>query len=87
MGKADVFEYLLAKRLVGDDKHYSYTQIHKGMRRAGACFSYVSVWRSTNSLYSDDLVEAKFKGSDLQRKATFRARVPSGLQSLHMKKR
>jgi len=77
MGKFEVLDYLRVMREDGLNDYLRYREIHEGLRAKGQSFSYTSVWRSLNSLYTDGLVEVRFSFEGLQRVAYFRARISS----------
>lgn len=86
MGKAEVFEFLVRLRLCGDDNYHRYGEVHEAMRREGQSYSYTSVWRCLNSLYSDEMLDVDFDLNGLQRTAKFRAKLSSRVQVSHMKR-
>lgn len=86
MGKAEVFEFLVRLRLCGNDDFLRYGEVHEEMRREGQSYSYTSVWRCLNGLYSDEMLEVEFDRNGLQRTAKFRAKLSRRMQVSHMKR-
>lgn len=86
MGRFEVLEYMQCLRAVGDEDFYRYTEVHDGLREKGVSLSYSSVWRTMNTLWSDEFLEVDFEVEGLQRTAKFRARESSVLHSSQMKR-
>lgn len=86
MGKFEVLSYLQLLRKTGDENYYRHCEIHAAMRRHGISFSFTSVWRSINSLFSDGLLEVYIDAHGLQRTAKFRARIQEEIISSQTQK-
>lgn len=80
MGKFEVLAYLQMLRATGDGEYYRHCEVHEAMRRSGQSYSFTSVWRSINGLYSDGLLEVRMESRGLQRTAKFRARTILAMQ-------
>lgn len=83
MGKFEVYDYLVRLRLKGDDAHYSFAEIQRGMKDEGQSHNYEYLRRCVLQMFTDRMVESVLSTDFLNRTRRFRARLSDYMKSLH----